>query len=488
MAVNTAQSRDSVSHNIPPKNLDAEKNFLGNLMLDGTLLQRVIDEGGERITPDDFASQKNRIIYKAILSRANVADNFEATLIGADLENSGLLDKAGGLPYLMSLTEVTGSGSAILDYARIIVDTAKRRRLIAVSEAIQNTAYNPGGLSVDEIYDKAQGLLFTLAEENAHQDSGPQEMLQIAHRVIEQIRRDIGTNIHMRGIPSGFTELDELLSGLRGQCLYIIAARPGVGKTSFAMNIVENIVTNVEVKKPAIVFSLEMPAEQIAMRMLSTFGRVSTEQLSNGVATPQQWHSIIRKINLLSYNDEHGDSHNKLYIDDSADITPLELRSRARKIYEENGGLSVIMVDYIQLMRGQSKSENRSLEVGEISRSLKALSKELDVPVLALSQLNREVEGRRDHRPMNSDLRESGSLEQDADVILFIDRNVKNKESESYTLDESKATLIVGKNRHGGTADIPLLFQGAYTAFYDMHDPGAQDDDLPPPDESQMYQ
>ena len=197
------------------------------------------------------------------------------------------------------------------------------------------------------------------------------------------------------------------------------------------------------------------------------------KELSLGNVTPAQWHDIVRKVVLLADDDGSGNRKNKLYIDDSGDLTPLELRSRARKIAADNGGLSVIMIDYIQLMKGQTKAENRSLEVGEISRSLKLLAKELNVPVIALSQLNREVEGRKDHRPMNSDLRESGSLEQDADLILFLHRESVYKDRNASDVDESEAKLIVSKNRNGATGDIDLQFQGAYTAFYDKADPNA---------------
>ena len=230
------------------------------------------------------------------------------------------------------------------------------------------------------------------------------------------------------------------------------------------MNIIENIAMNPENTKPALVFSLEMPAHQIVLRMLSTFGRVSMKDLQEGKVLSNQWRDIISKVSMLTYG-EGDDKKNKLFIDDSGDITPLEVRSRARKLALEHGGLSCIMIDYIQLMKGQTRSENRALEVGEISRSLKMLAKDLDVPVIALSQLNREVEGRKDHRPMNSDLRESGSLEQDADMIMFLHRESVYKSDEEA--DESKAILIVSKNRNGALKDIELQFQGAYTAFYD---------------------
>ena len=337
------------------------------------------------------------------------------------------------------------------------------------------------GEYIDELYDEAQGLIFKLSEENAHTDAGPVPALTHAVKLLEKIQHDKDLGQRMTGIPSGFSELDELTSGLQPGSLNIVAARPGVGKTSFSMNIVENIAMNPDIHKPALVFSLEMPAQQIVLRMLSTFGRVSMRELSEGKVTTNQWHDIIRKVAMLTETDENNVKRNKLYIDDSGDVTPLEVRSRARKLAAEHGGLSVIMIDYIQLMKGQTKAENRSLEVGEISRSLKLLAKDLEVPVIALSQLNREVENRKDHRPMNSDLRESGSLEQDADMIMFLHREATYHGGGDGE-DNGKALLIVSKNRNGAIKDIELQFQGAYTAFYDKANTVAMMD-VPPIDD-----
>lgn len=467
----------------PPKDLEAEQNLLGSLLLDGTLLTRIGSEIGP-LSVDDFASEKNRLIYNAILKRATSSDDFNPTVMCAMLENEGILDKVGGRAYVSGLCSLSGPTSAAVEYAIIIRNNAKRRRLIDVAEYIAKIGYSPEGRQIDELFDEAQGLIFKLSEENSHNDSGPQEVVPIAVGLLEKIQEDMATGVKMTGISSGFRELDELTSGLQPGSLNIVAARPGIGKTSFSMNIIENIAMNPENTKPALVFSLEMPANQIVLRMLSTFGRVSMKDLSEGKVTSNQWRDIIRKVSLLTYDDGNG-KKNKLYIDDSGDITPLELRSRARKLAMEHGGLSCIMVDYIQLMKGQTKTESRSLEVGEISRSLKMLAKDLNVPVIALSQLNREVEGRKDHRPMNSDLRESGSLEQDADMILFLHReSVYKGEDEA---DESKALLIVSKNRNGALRDIELQFQGAYTAFYDKENVIASED-VPPIDDNTLFQ
>ncbi len=458
-----------------PKNLEAEHNFLGSLILDGSLLEKVHNELGA-LRVDEFFSSKNAIVYEEILAQSISSDNFVATVIVSELERKGKLADVGGPAYIASLTELTGPSSAVVEYARIIRDTSRRRRLIQVSEHIEKICYNPEGMTVDQIYDEAQGVIFKLAEDKTTLDEGPVPMTQVALDLIKKIHADVQSDRRLNGVASGFTELDEITQGFRPGTFNIIAARPGVGKTSFAMNIVSNIAMDPTVDKPALVFSLEMPANEIAMRLISSFGRVSSKDLAAGRVSAEQWHDIIRKVKLLTRTGEDNSERAKLFIDDSSDLTPLELRSRARKIAAENGGLSCIMIDYIQLMRGQSKYDNRSQEVGEVSRALKQLSKELQVPIFALAQLNREVMARKDHRPMNSDLRESGSLEQDADMIMFIDRPVNEKRENT---DDTQATLIIGKNRSGATADIELQFQGEYTTFYNKAEYSAVED-VPP--------
>lgn|SRR5574344_1350996 len=460
-----------------PRNLEAEHDFLGALILDGKLLEKVRESIGA-ISEYEFYSESNRIIYAEILNRASYTDDFNTTVLCADLEKKGLLEKAGGVSYVAGLTELHGPKIAVVDYGKIIRETSRRRQLIRVSEHIEKLCYSPEGKTVDEVYDEAQGLIYELSEAKNGNVSGPKEMTRVAFDLIQKIKSDIDDHKEMHGVATGFRDLDDLTSGLRGGTLNIIAARPGVGKTSFAMNVVTNIAMNPDEHRPALVFSLEMPANEIAMRMLTSFGRVSSKELLSGKISPDQWRGMIRKVKMLLDTDKDGNEKVKLYIDDTSDIalTPLELRSRARKIAAENGGLSCIMVDYIQLMKSQTRLDNRSQEVGEISRSLKQLSKELNVPILALAQLNREVESRKDHRPMNSDLRESGSLEQDADMIMFIHREDTYK---SGNEGDGKAFLIVSKNRNGATADIELQFQGAYTTFYDKANVTATIEDVP---------
>ncbi len=360
------------------------------------------------------------------------------------------------------------------------LELRSRARKLANEYGGINMCYEPNGLSVKEIYDKAAGSIFELVENSNNNTEGPKPVVAQAVELLEKIQKDMRNPNMMSGVPSGFAKLDAITQGLQPGSLNIIAARPSVGKTSFAMNIVANIAMNPDVTKPALVFSLEMPTEQILLRLLSTFGRISMNDLRAGKVNNTHWSDIIRKLKMLTMVLPQDRYMDKLYIDDSSDLTPLELRSRARKLANEYGGLSVIMIDYVQLMRAQSKAANRTLEIAEISRSLKMLAKELKVPVLALAQLNREVDNRKDHRPLNSDLRESGSLEQDADMIMFLKREAIYGPDPSGHDNSNEATLIIGKNRNGAIEDIDLHFIGEYTAFYDKGYAEANFDNVAP--------
>ena len=417
----------------PPKDLEAERNLLGALMQDGTLLSAISESVGT-LQEEEFASDRNRIIYSTILKRSATTEDFNPTAVCAQLETDGNLERAGGRSYLDTL--ITNSGAptaAVIEFAQIIRNKAKRRAMIAVGEQIIDMCYAPQGRSVKEIFDEASGEVFKLVEASQDNNEGPQPAVPKAVELLMQIQDNLRHEATMTGIPTGYTELDAITQGLQPGSLNIIAARPSVGKTSFAMNIV---------------------------------GRVSMNKLKSGEVQNHQWMDMVRKVKLLA--ERHGDTNrDKLYIDDSGDITPLELRARARKLALENDGLSVIMIDYVQLMRSQTKAANRTLEIGEISRSLKMLAKELNVPILALAQLNREVDNRKDHRPLNSDLRESGSLEQDADMIMFLHRDAVYGQASGGEDNSHQALLIIGKNRNGATADIDLYFMGEYTAFYD---------------------
>ncbi len=479
------RGQDQAKIRAVPANDDAERRFLGSVMIDGSALERVTREIG-LMKEEAFFSKRNRLVYHAILERAESSSNFDPTIISAWLESNGHLEEAGGNGYLSSLMNTGADPSSAPEYARIISECYKRRQIIALAGEVTQSAYEPDGREADMLFNEAQSKFYDAAEANRGEDAGrPRPMIEVTGDVIQRIRENMHSGSRMRGVASGFRELDELTLGLQGGTLNIIAARPGVGKTSFAMNIVENIVLNPDVNKPGLVFSLEMPSESIALRMLSNFGQVPMQNLVNGEVPVSGWDRIMGKMRLLSVErEDHKGTFDKLFIDDSGSVTPAELRARAREIAEINGGLSVIMVDYLQLMKGDSDSaENRALELGSISRSLKLLSKELDVPVLALSQLNREVESRKDHRPMNSDLRESGSLEQDADLIMFLHREALYHERTEESADDGRALLIVSKNRNGALKDIELQFIGEYTSFYDKEQPVG--DVPPPPDDPQ---
>ncbi len=483
MADSLTDANTDIEHREPPTDLDAERLVLGGLMQDGSLLSQIAETIGA-LSPDEFASARNRCIYEAILKRSATSEDFNATVLGDQLETDGLLEKAGGTRYLAALIANSGPPSAsVIEYANIVRTKAKRRAMIAVSEGIIDMCYSPEGRSIKEIYDEASGRIFKLVEEQGQFSDGPQPVIAAAVSLMMKMHSDDPDM--QTGVPTGFSELDALTQGLQPGSLNIIAARPSVGKTSFAMNIVTNIAMNPNVHKPALVFSLEMPTEQLVLRMLATFGRVSMSEMRAGRVENEQWMDMVRKVKLLAEN-VNGTNRDKLFIDDSSDITPLEVRARARKLSMEYGGLSVIMIDYVQLMRSQTKAANRTLEIGEISRSLKMLAKELEVPIIALAQLNREVDNRKDHRPLNSDLRESGSLEQDADMIMFLHREAVYNKIEGPNDNSHDALLIIGKNRNGATADIELTFMGEYTAFYDkgyaeqvLNDPVGGSQDIP---------
>jgi replicative DNA helicase len=481
------RGQDAARVRTVPASDDAERRFLGAVMLDGSALEKVTREVG-LLKEEAFFGKRNRLVYHAILERAESSSNFDPTIISSWLESNGHLEEAGGNGYLSSLMNSGADPASAPEYAKIISECYKRRQIIELAGEVSASAYEPGGRDADSLFNEAQSKFYDAAEANRGEEAGkPRTMIEVTGEVVARIQENMNSGSRMRGVPSGFRELDDLTLGLQGGTLNIIAARPGVGKTSFAMNIVENIVLNPDVKKPGLVFSLEMPSESIALRMLSNFGQVPLQKLVNGEVSLSGWDRIMGKLRLLTVQreDKKG-TLDKLYIDDSGSITPAELRARAREIAELNGGLSVIMVDYLQLMKGDSdNSENRALELGSISRSLKLLSKELDVPVLALSQLNREVESRKDHRPMNSDLRESGSLEQDADLIMFLHREALYHERTDESQDDGRALLIVSKNRNGALKDIELQFIGEYTSFYDKEQPVG---DVPPPPEEDAPQ
>ena len=372
------------------------------------------------------------------------------------LKAKGISDSVGGFAYLADLSNNTPNAINILAYAEIVREKAILRELIAVGNRIAENSYSPKGKDIKMVLDEAEREVFAIAEKRSSSTEGPQNVISVLESTIARIDTLSKLENHsgVTGVTTGFVELDKKTAGLQPSDLIIVAARPSMGKTTFAMNLCENAAMASD--KPVLVFSLEMPAEQIMMRMIASLARVDQTKIRTGQNLDEtEWSKIASVFGMFKQK-------NNLYIDDSSGLTPTELRSRARRVYRENNGLSMIMVDYLQLMRAPAFSDNRTLEIAEISRSLKALAKELEVPVVALSQLNRTLEQRADKRPVNSDLRESGSIEQDADLIMFIYRDeVYNDNSE----DKGVAEIIIGKQRNGPIGRVRLAFNGQFSRF-----------------------
>lgn len=440
---------------VPPHSIEAEQAVLGGLMLDNAGWELV--DG--LITAGDFYRSEHRLIFHA--SERLIANDkpLDMVTVGEWLEQAGDLDACGGLEYLGQLVEQTPGAANLRSYAEIVKERSVLRQLIEVSGHIADSAFNPQGRSSAEILDAAESQVFQIAEHQVQQSGGPREINPILKETLERIESLFETEGGLTGLTSGFKDLDDITSGWQPADLVIVAARPSMGKTAFAMNLVENMLMATE--KGTLVFSMEMPADAIVMRMLSSIGRIDQSRIRNGTLEQDDWPRLTSAISLLK--------DKPLYIDDTPALSPTEMRSRARRIARELDSqgteLGMIMVDYLQLMRAPGNNEGRTAEISEISRALKGLAKELNCPVIALSQLNRSLEQRPNKRPVNSDLRESGAIEQDADVIAFIYRDeVYNEDS----TDKGIAEIIIGKQRNGPVGTVRLAFLGQYTKFEDL--------------------
>ncbi|MDH2925508.1 primary replicative DNA helicase [Nicoletella semolina] len=452
--------------NVSPHSIEAEQAVLGGIMLNNEHWDNV----AERVQAGDFYNYAHRLIFEQMVELARVNQPIDIITLDQVLKNKGVLEDVGGFAYLAELSKNTPSAANILAYADIVSERAIRRELISAGNKIAEISYHPKGMSVKDVLDEAERSVFHIAEKRTSSDQGPKKIDDILMETLNRIEilSRSKNNGGVTGVSTGFLDLDRKTAGLQPSDLIIVAARPSMGKTTFAMNLCENAsLLNIEeideqgnvVKKPnkpVLIFSLEMPADQIMMRMLASLSRVEQTKIRTGqVHDDEDWSKMSSTMAILQ-------ERKNIYIDDSSGLTPTELRSRARRVYRDNGGLSLIMVDYLQLMRAPGFSENRNLEIAEISRSLKALAKELQVPVVALSQLNRSLEQRADKRPVNSDLRESGSIEQDADLIMFIYRDeVYNDNSDLKGIAE----IIIGKQRNGPIGRVRLTFQGQYSRF-----------------------
>lgn len=433
---------------VPPHSTDAEQAVLGGLMLAPDALDKVADRLGEQ----DFYRKDHRLIWRAITELANKSMPCDAITLGDWFEANGLAEMVGGASYLVELANATPSAANIVAYADIVREKSILRQLIDAGTATTEDGYRPEGQSVQEVLENAEQRVFKIAESGARgrKDSvSMREAVKDAFRLLHERYQNKG---QLTGVSTGFSDLDELTSGLQPSDLVIVAARPSMGKTAFAVNIAESAA--LRSKKAVVIFSMEMSASQLAFRMISSIGRIHQQHLRNGDLAEEDWPRVTNAIAILS--------EAKIFIDDSPSLSPVELRARARRLHREHGGLGLIVIDYLQLMQVPGNKENRATEISEISRSLKGLAKELNVPVIALSQLNRSLEQRADKRPMMSDLRESGAIEQDADVIMFIYRDeYYNKETE----EPGVAEIIISKHRNGALGTVRLAFQHKYPRF-----------------------
>lgn len=433
---------------VPPHSIEAEQAVLGGLMLDNYAWERIADQ----LVDADFYRHDHRLIYRAIFNLAERSQPFDVVTLSEYLENEGTLEQVGGFAYLGELASNIPSVANIQAYAQIIRERSTLRQLISVSNEIADMAYAPKGRQGEEILDEAERKIFQIAEARP-KAGGPVPLQEILLQTVDTIDTLFHSDSQITGLTTGFKDLDEKTSGLQPADLIIVAGRPSMGKTTFAMNLVENAIMNSD--KTVLVFSLEMPSESIVMRMLSSLGRIDQSKVRSGRLDDDDWARMTSTVSLLQ--------NARLHIDDTAGISPTEMRARARRVAREHGEIGLIMVDYLQLMQlGGSGSENRTNEISEISRSLKALAKEFNCPVVALSQLNRSLEQRPNKRPVNSDLRESGAIEQDADVIMFVYRDeVYNPDTEH----KGVAEIIIGKQRNGPIGTVRLMFHGRYTRF-----------------------
>ena len=444
------QKTEQVS--IPPHSTEAEQAVLGGIMLSNQHWDGI----AERVIAEDFYTFAHKAIFQTMEELMRNQTPIDLITLDQALKAKGISDSVGGFAYLADLSNNTPNAINILAYAEIVREKAILRELIAVGNRIAENSYSPKGKDIKMVLDEAEREVFAIAEKRSSSTEGPQNVISVLESTIARIDTlgKLENHNGVTGVTTGFVELDKKTAGLQPSDLIIVAARPSMGKTTFAMNLCENAAMASD--KPVLVFSLEMPAEQIMMRMIASLARVDQTKIRTGQNLEEaEWSKIASVFGMFKQK-------NNLYIDDSSGLTPTELRSRARRVYRENGGLSMIMVDYLQLMRAPAFSDNRTLEIAEISRSLKALAKELEVPVIALSQLNRTLEQRADKRPVNSDLRESGSIEQDADLIMFIYRDeVYNDNSE----DKGVAEIIIGKQRNGPIGRVRLAFNGQFSRF-----------------------
>jgi replicative DNA helicase len=449
----SARNGGDESYRLPPQSIEAEQSVLGGLLIDNSSFERVADA----LTADDFYRREHRLIYNAIQALGEEGNPADVVTVSERLEKSGELEAAGGLAYIGSLANNTPSAANIAAYAAIVRENAILRELIRASSDISTVAYRPEGRHAAELLDYAESRVLEISEKG-HRRGEFQPISRLLSKAVDRIDELYRSESAITGVSTGFSDLDEMTSGLQRSDLVIIAGRPSMGKTTLAMNIAENAAIGHKV--PVAVFSMEMPGSQLAMRMMASLGRINSHRVRTGKLTDDDWPRLTSAVTLLN--------EAPIFIDDTPGLTPMELRARARRLKREHGTLGLVIVDYLQLMQSNDTNENRATEISNITRALKGLAKELEVPLIAMSQLNRSLEQRTDKRPVMSDLRESGAIEQDADVILFIYRDEVYNEDSS---DKGVAEVIIGKQRNGPTGKVRLTFLGEYTRFENYANP-----------------
>ena len=434
---------------VPPHSIEAESSVLGGLLLDNGAWDRV----GDVLDESDFYRYEHRLIFAAVRALVDASKPADVVTVFNHLQDQGKAGECGGLGYLNSLAQYVPSASNIRRYAEIVRERSILRKLVTASDEIATHAFNPQGRPVAQIVDEAEQKIFSIGEQGARMKQGFQSMESLVVKLLDRVQEMAEHPNDITGVPTGFADLDRMTSGLQAGDLVVLAARPSMGKTAFAINIAEHVALKEGL--PVAVFSMEMGASQLAVRIVGSIGRIHQGRLRTGKLNPDEWPRLTEAIERLRTV--------SLHIDETPGLTTSELRANARRLARQCGKLGLIVVDYLQLMGGSSAAgDNRATELGEISRGLKMLAKELQCPVIALSQLNRSVEQRTDKRPMMSDLRESGAIEQDADIIMFIYRDeYYNKDSK----EPGVAEIIIGKQRNGPTGTVKLTFLAPLTRF-----------------------
>ena len=452
------QPKNLTALKVPPHSVEAEQAVLGGLMLDDSEWDNVVDI----LLSEDFYRPEHQLIFQVMARQSEASKPIDVVTLVESLDSLNELEAAGGLDYLSELASGSRGTANIKAYSEIIRERSILRKLISVANKIAESGYSPSGKKANEVLDDAERQVFNISDERP-QEGGPIPINPLLEKALDRIDELSGSDGNLTGLGSGYKDLDDLTSGWQNSDLVIVAGRPSMGKTAFAMNLVEHAILNYD--KPVLVFSLEMPAESLIFRLLSSIGRIDQTKLRTGKLSEDDWPNFNKAAKALK--------DRPLFIDDSASVSPTEMRARARRIARDHEGqLGMVVVDYLQLMQIKGTTENRVTEISAISRSLKQLAREFDCPVIALSQLNRGLEQRPNKRPMMADLRESGAIEQDADLITFIYRDEVYNED---TPDKGVAEVIIGKHRNGPIGMVRLSFLGQFTRF-ENHAPPRYDD------------